>query len=168
MSSLPLYMQLLIGPGVPVPVPQELMDALTGVEVTSNTRSASVFQLTFSMTPTRAAALVLAAQAPMMRVVILVVVNGIPEVLMDGLVTHSQLAPGSDSSTTTLNITGEDLSKAMDYLPFDGLPYPAQTENVRVMAILGKYAALGIQPRVMPPITSQMNFTTCAACCSTE
>jgi len=160
MSSLPLYMQLLIGPGVPVPVPQELMDALTGVEVTSNTRSASIFQLTFSMTPTRAAALILAAQAPMMRVVILVVVNGIPEVLMDGLVTHSQLAPGSDSSTTTLNITGEDLSKAMDYLPFDGLPYPAQTENVRVMAILGKYAALGIQPRVMPPITSDVQSPT--------
>lgn len=160
MSSLPIYMQLLIGSGVPAPVPHELMDALTGVEVTSNTRGASIFQLTFSLAPTRAAALVMAAQAPMARVVIMVVVNGLPEVLMDGLVTHSQLSPGSDSSTTTLTITGEDLSKAMDYLPLDGVPYPAQPENVRVLAILGKYAALGLQPRVVPAIGSDVQSPT--------
>jgi hypothetical protein len=160
MFNLPVYLQLLVGPGVPVPVPREVMDALTGVQVTSNTRGASIFQLTFSLPPMRAAVLILAAQVPLARVVILVVVNGIPEVLMDGVMTHHQLAPGSDSSNGTLTITGEDLSKAMSYLPFNGVPYPAQPENVRVQAILGKYASLGIVPRVVPPVTSDVSSPT--------
>jgi hypothetical protein len=160
MLNLPVYLQLLVGAGVPSPVPREVMDAVTAVQVTSNTRSASVFQITFALPAMRASALILAAQMPLARVVIMVVINGIPQVLMDGVMTHHQLAPGSDNSQATLTITGEDLSKAMDYLPLDGVPYPSQPENVRVQAILGKYAGLGVVAQVIPPITSDVSAPT--------
>jgi hypothetical protein len=51
MLNPPYYMQLMIGPGVPVPMPREVMDALVSVEVKSETQSASVFQLTFKPDP---------------------------------------------------------------------------------------------------------------------
>ena len=43
------YLTLLIGPTVPVPAPQPVIDALTGVQVTTSAGQASGFQLTFAM-----------------------------------------------------------------------------------------------------------------------
>jgi hypothetical protein len=43
------YLTLLIGPTVPVPAPQPVIDALTGVQVTTSADQASGFQLTFAM-----------------------------------------------------------------------------------------------------------------------
>jgi len=50
----------------------------------------------------------------------------------------------------------------MDYIDFSGIPYPAMPREVRVLAIVAKYAVLGIVPMVIPspfldvdlPITS--------------
>ena len=44
-----VYLTLLVGPVVPLPVPQAVLEALTSVEVTSNTDGPSGFQLTFSL-----------------------------------------------------------------------------------------------------------------------
>ena len=49
MPNPPFYLQLMIGPGVPVPVPRAVLEALTSVSVTSNTQGASVFQLSFTL-----------------------------------------------------------------------------------------------------------------------
>ena len=49
-----------------------------------------------------------------MRVVIVVIVNGTPHVLMDGVVTNHQIVPGRDAGHSTLSITGEDLTVLMD------------------------------------------------------
>ena len=42
-----MHLTLLVGPVVPLPVPQVVLDALTGIEVTNNTEGPSGFQLTF-------------------------------------------------------------------------------------------------------------------------
>ncbi|MBL8416839.1 MAG: hypothetical protein JNN31_01245, partial [Dechloromonas sp.] len=42
-----IHLTLLIGPGVPIPAPKPLMDALESVEVTSAADTASGFQLSF-------------------------------------------------------------------------------------------------------------------------
>jgi hypothetical protein len=42
-----IHLTLLIGPAVPIPAPQFVLDALTGVQVNSG-REGSGFQLTFS------------------------------------------------------------------------------------------------------------------------
>ena len=44
-----VYVTLLIGPVVPIPVPQVVLEALTSLEVTSNTGGPSGFQLSFSL-----------------------------------------------------------------------------------------------------------------------
>jgi hypothetical protein len=154
MFNPPYYLHVMIGPGVPVPMPGDVMDALTSVEVTNNTSETSLFTLTFTVSrrsPLTTLFLLLnGAQIPMIRVVLTVIVRGMPNVLMDGVMTNYQFQPGDNGSTLT--ITGEDLSKLMDYLPLDGMPYPAQPPNVRVLAMLAKYAGFGIIPLVIPPI----------------
>jgi hypothetical protein len=155
MLNPPFYLQLMIGPGVPVPMPTAIMDALVSVQVTSNTQGPSVFQLTFVLSTSSPLQTIFllsgGSPIPMIRVVILVISNGLPDVLMDGVMTHHQVSGGSNGQAT-LTVTGEDLSKVMTYLPLDGLPYPAQPPNIRVMAMLAKYAVLGIVPVVIPPI----------------
>ena len=164
MLNPPYYLQLMIGPGVPVPVGTDIMEALTSVSVTSNTQGASIFQLSFNLStksPLHTLFLVTGgAQLPIMRVVILVIVQGMPQVLMDGIITHQQIQPGNDSGLSTLTVTGEDLSKLMGYLPLDGLPYPAMPANVRVMAMLAKYMIFGIVPVVIPAIIPDVPIPT--------
>lgn len=149
-----VLLQLMIGPGVPIPVPREVTEALVSVSVTSNTESASIFQLTFTLSsksPLQTLFLLSGgSQLPIVRVVILVLIKGMPEVLMDGVITHQQIQPGGDNGTSTLTVTGEDLSKLMDYLPLDGLPYPAMPAEARVLTMLAKYAVFGVTPIVIP------------------
>jgi len=163
MLNPPYYLQLMIGPGVPVPMPREVIDALVSVQVTSDTRAASVFQLTFMLStksPLHTVFLVSGgASIPLIRVVIVVISKGMPEVLMDGLMTHHQVTPG-ENGQATLTVTGEDLSRAMTYLPMDGLPFPAMPLNVRVMAILAKYLILGVVPMVIPPVIMDVSIPT--------
>jgi hypothetical protein len=163
MLNPPYYLQLMIGPGVPIPVPREVLDALTSVQVTSDTRAASVFQLTFTLSmksPLHTIFLLSGGVSiPLVRVVIIVISKGLPEVLMDGVMTHHQVTPG-EGGQATLTVTGEDLSKAMTYLPMDGLPFPAMPLNVRVMAILAKYLVLGVVPMVIPPLVTDVALPT--------
>lgn len=149
-----IHLTLLVGPVVPVPVPRVVLDALTGVEVTHNTEQASGFQLTFTISnhsPLQTIFLIAAGQTPMLRVIIMVTIEGTPQVLMDGVMTRNQIAPGSEPGQSTLTVTGEDLSKALDLVDFTGLPYPMPVE-ARIALILAKYAAFGMIPLVIPSL----------------
>jgi hypothetical protein len=147
---------LMIGPVVPVPVSQDVLDALTSVSVTINSDSVSVFQLEFTLSnrsPLQTIFLLAGgASIPLVRVVIVVTVGGSAEVLMDGVMTNHEIRPGSDASHSVLTITGEDLSKVMDYFDFSGIPYPAMPNEARVALIIAKYAFLGIIPLVIPSV----------------
>jgi hypothetical protein len=146
------YLTLLIGPVVPVPVPQVVLDALTGVEVRSSAGRASGFQLDFTLSPRsplHTIFLVAGGTTPLLRVIIVVTVNGMPQVLMDGVMTNCQVTTGS-SGQSTLSVTGEDLTKVMDLIDFSGIPYPAMPAEARVLAIIAKYAMFGMAPLVIP------------------
>ncbi len=147
---------LMVGPAVPVPVSREVLDALTGVEVTVNARSVSVFQLTFEIStksPLHTLFLISGgAGIPLIRVVIAVAVNGTTEVIMDGVMTNHQISEGGSPGTSTLTVTGEDLSAVMNYIDFSGIPYPAMPPFARVGLILAKYAFLGVVPKVIPSV----------------
>ncbi len=150
-----VHLTLLVGPVVPVPVPRAVLDALTGVEVTQNTGAASGFQLTFTLTnrsPLQTIFLVAAGQTPMLRVIIIVTIHGTPQVLMDGIMTRNQIAPGSAPGQSTLTVTGEDLTKAMDLIDFSGLPFPAMPAEARIALIIAKYAVFGLLPLVIPSL----------------
>src|SRR5262249_7154809 len=73
-------------------------------------------------------------------------------VLIDGVMTDHQITPGSASESPTITITGEDLTRVMDYIDFTGIPYPCMPPEARVLLILAKYAFLGVIPMVIPSI----------------
>ena len=151
-----INLTLMIGPGVPVPVSADVLNALTSVQVTSKTDGASAFQLQFTIdknSPLLTLFLLASgAQIPLIRVVIYVTINGTPQVLIDGVITDHQIAPGSGPQSPVLTITGEDLTRVMDYIDFTGIPYPAMPPEARVLLIIAKYAIFGVVPMVIPSI----------------
>ena len=150
-----IHLTLLIGPGVPVPAPQEVIDAIDAVQVTSGTDT-SGFQLTFRVGKKSNLLTVMLPAGyfdPIVtRVIVMVTVNGLPHVLMDGVVTRQELSPSNDVGKSTLTVTGEDLSRMMDLVEMPFMRFPAMPVIARVYAILAKYAVLGIAPIAIPPV----------------
>jgi hypothetical protein len=156
-----LYLTLLVGPAVPVPVPQMAIEALTSVTVTSNTEGASGFELSFTLSnrsPLHTIFLLSAGQTPLLRIILVVTINGLPQVLMDGVTTMTQITPGGTPGESTLTVTGEDLTKLMDsnLIDLSGIPYPAMPAEARVALIIAKYAMFGVIPVVIPPFFSDV------------
>jgi hypothetical protein len=151
-----INLTLMIGPAVPVPVSREVIEALTSVTVTIDSREQSGFQLDFtisnhSMLQTLFL-LTSAVQIPFVRVLIIATVNGTTEVLMDGMMTHHQVTTDANTGRSTLTVMGKDLSVVMDYIDFSGIPYPAMPREARVALILAKYAVFGVIPLVIPSV----------------
>lgn len=152
-----IHVTLMIGPAVPVPVPREVLDALEQVQVESPAGDTpGGFELTFSLSRrSHLHTLFLVssgASIPIVRVVIVVTVGGNAEVLIDGVMTHHEVRPGGSGSTSKLVVKGKDLTALMDLFQLDGIPYPAMPPAVRVIAVLAKYAALGVIPMVVPSV----------------
>jgi hypothetical protein len=151
-----IHLTLMIGPVVPVPVPQSVLDALTSLTVTTTSGQASGFQLTFTVSnqsPLQTLFLLSGgAQIPLVRVIIVVTINGTSEVLMDGVMTNHEVSPGREAGQSILTISGEDLTAVMNYIDFSGMPFPAMPPEARVLLILAKYAMFGIMPLVIPSV----------------
>lgn len=150
-----VYLTLLMGPVVAVPVPAEVTDSVTSVQVTSSTGARSGFQITFSLAKNSLLARTLLPAGffdPMIRVILIVTINGLPNVIFDGLITQQQLAPNNAAGGSTLTITGEDVSQAMDLIDSSGIPYPCMPAEARVALCIAKYAMFGIVPLVIPSI----------------
>jgi hypothetical protein len=151
-----IVMTLLVGPMVPVPVPKVVLDALQEVEVSTSTRGASMFELRFGLSnrsPLHTLFLVQGGSlAPVIRVIIMVTVRGLPQVLIDGVMTETDVAPGGQAGQSVLTVRGEDLTRAMDYVDFTGLLYPAMPAEARIAMIVAKYAMFGMIPLVIPSV----------------
>jgi hypothetical protein len=157
MDLLRSYLTLLIGPTVAVPAPLPLADALQQVEVTHSDEGRSGFQLQFAAGRSGPLDLVdygLLANPllkPFNRVILVLTMNGFPRVLMDGIVTHQELSPGSGPGTGALSVTGEDVSVMMD-LEEKSVEHPAQDETIIANKIIATYAQYGLVPMVIPPV----------------
>ena len=98
-------LQLLIGPGVPVPVPREVLDAVQEVKVESGSGDdAERVRAHLPALEPLAAAHAVPAHGrlgiPILRVVIAVTVRGQTTVLMDGVMTHHEVrSDGGPTST---------------------------------------------------------------------
>jgi hypothetical protein len=150
-----VHLTLLMGPVVAVPVPKEVVDALQSVQVTTSVGSRSGFQLAFSMGKNSNFEKVLIPAGffdPMIRVIIIVTLNGTPNVIMDGVITRQQVTASNEAGKSTFTVTGEDVSAAMDLIDFSGIPYPAMPAEARVALCIAKYAMFGIIPVVIPSI----------------
>jgi len=145
---------LMMGPVIPVPVPQPLTDALTAVQVTTTAGQSSGFQLTFAVSKPSLIPQVLlptGALDPGVRVILVVLLDGSPMVLADGIVTRQDLAPSDTPGGSTLTLTGEDLSVLMS-LDSKDVCYPGLSVEGRVAVICAQYAVYGIVPAPVPPL----------------
>ena len=161
-----VHLTLMMGPMVPLPVPQAVLDALTAVEVTTNDVGESGFKLTF-MIGTRSPLHTLfllsgGSPIPILRTIIIATVNGTPTVLMDGMVTNHHVAPGGDAGHATLTLMGKDLTVLMDKADFSGFPFPAAPAEARVALLLLKYAFLGLIPLIIPSVLVDVVLPTAA------
>jgi hypothetical protein len=158
-----VHLTLLIGPAVPIPAPKSVIDAVTSIQVT-NGKDKSGFQITFGVSknsPLLTTMLPAGYFDPIItRVVVIVTLNGFPNVLMDGMITRQEVTPSSDPSQSTLTITGEDLSVLMDIVEMPFMLWPAMPAIARVYAILAKYAAFGIVPLAIPPFLTDVPIPT--------
>ncbi|ANH80390.1 hypothetical protein A8C56_04795 [Niabella ginsenosidivorans] len=154
---------IFIGTPVPVPVPNPVIEALSSVEVNTDTGSASGFQLVFnfdSKSPLNTLLLLVGQTGPFVRVIIQATINGTDSVLMDGMITNHQLTPNVQTGESVFTISGRDLTSVMDYIDFSGLPYPCMPPETRVLLILAKYAVFGIIPMVIPSIFPDIPIVT--------
>jgi hypothetical protein len=150
-----IHLTLLIGPMVAAPVPRELTEALVSAQVTTSAGARSGFQLqfVFGKTSTIGSALLPAGFFdPGIRVILMVTVNSIPSVLMDGIITRQEVTPSGEPGQSKLTITGEDISVLMDLIDFTGIPYPAMPHEARVALCVGKYAFFGLIPIIIPRV----------------
>jgi hypothetical protein len=132
------------------------MDALQSVQVTHNDSSRSGFQLTFQAGRPGPASVMdypllsLPLLQVFNRVILIVTIDAMPAVLMDGIITNQQLSPGDQPGTGTITVTGEDVSVMMD-LEEKNVEHPAQPEMVIANLIILDYAQYGLIPTVLPP-----------------
>jgi len=151
-----VQLSLQIGPA-PVPAPRAVLETLTHAKIEIGSGDAqSGFELTFDLpvrSPLRTIFLLAGGGAlpPLLRVVLIVTINGTAESVIDGMVTNVETQPGT-GGVGKLVIKGKDMSALMDIIELPGLPFPAMPPSVRVLAILAKYAALGVIPMVIPSV----------------
>ena len=153
-----IQLSLLIGPIVPIPVPRAVLDALDSVEVHSASNATSSVSLTFqfdSRSALNTLFILAGAQGTgpgrlPLRILLIVVLNGSPQPLFDGMMTHVEVQGGSQGSPGTLTVIGEDVSRVMDMQDFSGLPFPAMPVEARVALLCAKYAPFGVIPLVIP------------------
>ena len=150
-----VQLSLRIGP-VPIAAPREVTDALVKATVEEGAGGTqSGFELVFEVpprSPLRTLFLLSGGgNLPLMRVVLVVTINGQARSVIDGVTTNVEAQPG-DGGVSRLVVKGKDLSALMDLIELPGLPFPAMPPSVRVLLILAKYAPLGVIPVVIPSI----------------
>lgn len=157
-----IHLTLLVGPAVPVPAPQSVVDAVTSIQVTTGKDRAG-FQITFALSKTSP---LLTTMLPAgyfdpitTRVIVVVTLNGFPNVLIDGIVTRQELTPSNEPGQSTLTITGEDLSVLMDIVELPKL-FPAMIEIAQINLLLAPYMVFGIVPLVIPPFMTVIDLPT--------
>lgn len=150
-----VQLSLRVGP-VPLPVPREVTDALVKVKVEDGSGATqSGFELTFELSPTSPLRTLFlltgGGSLPLMRVVLVVTINGSATPLIDGVTTNVETQP-RQGGVSRLVVKGKDLSALMDVIEIPGLPFPATPPSLRVLVLLAKYAVLGVMPVVIPGI----------------
>lgn len=158
-----IYLSLFIGPMVPIPALKEVTDAMISAQINTGGQR-SGFQLVFSMNKKSTIYRTLLPSGYFdpgtTRVILMCTLGGIPNVLIDGVVTRHEVAPSNDAGQSTLTLTGEDLTVLMDVVEIPIMRYPGMPIVARLNLLLAKYAVFGVAPLVIPPIFSDVPIPT--------
>ena len=164
-----IHLTLLMGKTVPVPVQLPLTDALLSAQVTVTAGQAQRVPARVRPGQERRDQQKCCCASgffdPQIRVILVVTVNGIPTVLMDGVITQQEVDVANEAGSSTLTITGEDLTVLMDLVEKNAYSFPSLSDAESAEQIIGLYAQYGIKPHVVkevfpyiPPSDVQTNF----------
>lgn len=137
-------------------VEKAVLDALTDLQVTQQAGQRSGFQMKLTYAKGGMIERELLPQgyfAPAKRFLFSLLVNGVPEVLMDGFVSRYDVAQSNEPGKATLTVTGTDVTQLMDQIDLTGLPMPAMPPIAQVAFILARYLPFGVVPVIVPPVT---------------
>src|SRR5215217_2251877 len=151
-DQLGIRLVLLVGETVPLPAPADVVDAITRVEVTNDAELGDGFQITFTLGKDPAGNYGLldgGALDPFNRLVIGVVMGAVPEVLIDGIIAHHQVAPSNEPGMSTLTVTGKDLRQVLD-LEEKNEKYENQPDFVIFSRLIASYGKYGLVPQPTP------------------
>lgn len=143
-------LMLWMGSTVPLPAPPSVLQALTSVEVTADREKGDGVQLVFALVKDRTLDYALLREplfTPGNRIVVGVLMGILPEILLDGVITHQQVSAGQDG---TFTVTGQDISGGVMGLEEKDQPFDNQPDSVIALRIIGGYARYGLVPAVTP------------------
>ena len=151
-------LMMLVGQGVPRPPSPIVSVAFEKAEIALSEEERSGFALTFrvrldGVVPGPAPILTEPALQPGARVILSAVMGASPTVLMDGIIETRRYVPEDGAAPATLTVLGRDLSFLMDKEEKTAA-YPNMSHKMIADLILLQYAAFGIVPQVIPPLTA--------------
>jgi hypothetical protein len=152
---------LLMGPIAAAPVPVAVVEALESAQITQAVGQRSGFQISFVYSKTSPIAKTLIPAGffdPMIRVILVATLNGMPKVLADGPIKRQDVVASANPGENRLTITGEDVSGYMDVIDFTGFPFPAMPPFARVALMMAKYAMFGVIPIPIPAIFQSIDI----------
>jgi hypothetical protein len=142
MPNLGIRLQLLLGAERLVPAPYEVAEALRQLEVQNNDGDRDGFQLTFSLGRrgvTQDYPLLRDGQLdPPARLTIVLIIQALPTVLINGIITHHEVVPNTKPGQSQLRIKGEDTGLLMD-LQRKKVTFSKQSDQSIVNQILSLY-----------------------------
>ena len=154
---------LRMGPIAVSPAPLAVVEALESVQVTTAVGQRSGFQIVFTYSKTSPIATTLLPTGffdPLVRVMLIATLNGVPKLLADGPIKRQDVVASAHPGENRLTITGEDVSGYMDLIDFTGFPFPAMPPVARVALMMAKYAMFGVIPLTIPSIYSSTDSPT--------
>ncbi|KAA3662483.1 MAG: hypothetical protein DWQ04_13395 [Chloroflexi bacterium] len=150
MDLLGIRLLLQLGRTVPLPAPYAVMSALREIEVTNKDRERDGFKLKLTLgkeTPLDYSLLTSGLLDPPNRLVISVIFGALPQVLIDGIITHQQFQPSNQPGESQLHLMGESVAVMLE-LEEKTEVYPNQPDSVIVTRLLASYAQYGLVPKV--------------------
>ncbi len=150
MPDLGVRLQLLIGPTVPLPAPFAVVDALREIEVVNTDEGRDGFEMKFAVGRSSQMNYGLLADGtldPPNRVIVMVIVNALPQVLIDGIITQHEMVPSNEPRRSILDVKGEDIGARLG-LEEKKKTYANQKDSDIVTTILQAYATYGLRPDV--------------------
>lgn len=146
-------LSLMIGPVAVSPAPAYVVNALDSAQVTEAVGARSGFQLSFTFSRTSPIATRLLPTGffdPMIRVILIATLQGVPRVLADGPIKRQDLTASTNPGEFRLTLTGEDVGGYMNVVDLTGFPFPALPPFARVALMMAKYAPFGVIPLTIP------------------
>jgi hypothetical protein len=147
-------LSLMLGTMLAVPAPAGVTQCLQAVEVSVSDEEMTGFGLTFNAEPGASDVMQLLSAVllkPFSRVVVTAAVNGVPQVLVDGLITKLDRVPAQGGRGAALIASGLDVSVAMT-LHEESREYPVESPEMIVARLILGYAEFGLVPEVVPTI----------------